>query len=320
MRTLVGVGRRYVPLFWRLFIPNATVLGVACVVLMVEPANGRVVALVGGLTVMVLVNLVLMRRAFAPLARLIALMRAVDPLRPGQRLSAPGPDSEVTLLTGAFNDMLDRLETERRESGRRAQSERERERRRLAAELHDEIGQSLTAQVLQLDRLARRAPDDLREEVVDARDAALTTVEEVRALASRLRPEALDTLGLVPALTNLVERLSERTGVRIARRLDRDLPQLSEDAELVIYRVAQESLTNALRHAGPCHVEVTLGCEDGCLVLRVSDDGVGLGNALASDGGTGVRGMRERAVLLGAELSIDGRPGGGTVVTLRVDE
>src|SRR5690242_1026293 len=97
----------FIPLFWRLFIPNAAVLLGAGVVLMIQPANGRVLVLAASLAVLLTVNLVLMRRAFAPLVRLTSLMDAIDPLDPGHRLPALGPESEVTRLTEALNQMLD---------------------------------------------------------------------------------------------------------------------------------------------------------------------------------------------------------------------
>src|SRR3954451_13222978 len=164
---------RYVSLFWRLLIPNATVLAAACVILILEPANGDVPALAGGLAVMIAVNAVVIGRASTPLARLTALMRRIDPMRPGERVPLPSPVSEVTLLAEAFNDMLDRLEAERRQSRMRALKEREGERRRIAGELHDQIGQTLTALGLQADRVALLAPDDLRGEVHDLRDGIL---------------------------------------------------------------------------------------------------------------------------------------------------
>lgn len=302
----------YLSLFWRLFIPNATVLAVASVVLLIEPANGRVLVLVVGLLTLLAINLVLMRRAVGPVVRLTRFMRGVDPLRPGQRAPVDGPESEVTVLAQAFNAMLDRLEGERRDSARRELAEREDERRRLAAELHDELGQSLTALGLQLDRLARRVPDEQRAEALSARDAALETVDDVRALARSLRPEPLDALGLVPALTNLVERLTERTGVRIARKIDRELPPLGPEEQLVVYRIAQESLTNVLRHAHARQALVALRAEGRHVVLLVRDDGQGMdGHA----GGTGVRAMRERAVLIGGRLAIGPGPEGhGTEV------
>jgi two-component system sensor histidine kinase UhpB len=297
----------YLPLFWRLFIPNASVLAAASVVLIVRPPNGRALVLVGGLAVMLAVNLVLMRRAFAPLARLTTLMERVDPLRPGERLPMPASQSEVTLLTQSFNSMLDRLEAERRDSARRALSEREAERRRLAAELHDQLGQHLTAIVLQIDRMAERAPPGLRGELVGLRQDVGEGIEEVRRLARQLRPEALDTLGLVPALTNLVERFAERTDVRIVRSLTRELPDLGDEEELVLFRVAQESLTNAMRHAGASTIDVRLECDADRVRLLVRDDGIGIPDGRGRDGG--IRTMRERAVSVGGQLDIEA--GGG---------
>jgi two-component system, NarL family, sensor histidine kinase UhpB len=310
--------RRHIPLFWRLFVPNAAVLTAACVVLIIQPANGRVVALAGGLLVMLVTNLFLMRRAFAPLTRLATVMRTVDPLHPGHRIPVEGPDSEVTVLAESFNDMLDRLETERRESARREVAAQEAERRHVAAELHDQIGQTLTALAMQLNRAGERSPAELRPELDEARATAATTVEDVRRLARRLRPEVLDALGLVAALTNLCERLAEQTRVRIVPELGRDLPILSPEAQLVVYRVAQESLTNVVRHASASRAVVRLRRDTDHVTLEVADDGVGLDAAGHHVRGSGIRGMRERALLVGAELRL-GRAGeGGTVVRLRV--
>lgn len=305
-----------ISLFWRLFVPNATVLGVACVVLIVEPANGRVPALVGGLTMMLAVNLLLMRRAVTPLTRLTALMRRVDPLHPGERIPLLGPTSEVTVLVEAFNEMLDRLEAERRDSALRALSERENERRRVADELHDQIGQTLTAISLQTGRLLDRTPPELRDETVAVREAILATIEDVRTLARQLRPEALDALGLVPALTNLIERLGEQTGMRFERSLERDLPPLGPDAELVVYRVAQEAMTNAIRHAGATTIWISLQPADGGLTLDVRDDGRGL--AEGGVDGSGLRTMRERALTIGARITIGAAGERGTNVRLAV--
>jgi two-component system sensor histidine kinase UhpB len=308
----------FVPLFWRLFVPNAAVLLGAGIVLMIQPANGRVLALAGGLAVLLTVNLVLMRRAFAPLARLASLMNVIDPLDPGRRLPALGPSSEVTRLTDAFNAMLDRLETERRESGYRALVAEEAERRRVAAELHDEIGQRLTALLLQVDRLARAAPPELQDEFASTLDAMKETLEGVRGLARRLRPEVLDALGLVPALRNLCDRIEESTGLVVRRTLDPTLPALSADAELVVYRVAQEALTNVVRHAESAEAHVTLTAHGPETELIVHDSGVGVSEHTVEDSAGGIRGMRERALLIGARLEVLPAAGGGTDVRLHV--
>jgi two-component system, NarL family, sensor histidine kinase UhpB len=308
----------FIPLFWRLFVPNAAVLLGAGIVLMVQPANGRVVVLAGGLAVLLTVNLVLMRRAFAPLARLAGLMNVIDPLDPGRRLPALGPESEVTRLTDAFNHMLDRLETERRESGFRALVAEETERRRVAAELHDEIGQRLTALLLQIDRLSRSAPPALHDEFAATLSATKETLEGVRGLARRLRPEVLDELGLVPALRNLCDRIEDGTGLVVRRSLDPEVPQLSADAELVVYRVAQEALTNVVRHARVTEADVALAAGEGEVELLVHDGGVGVGVHSAEDSLGGIRGMRERALLIGARLEVVPCAEGGTDVRLHV--
>ncbi len=152
---------------------------------------------------MVVVNLVLIRRAVTPLVRLTDLMRDVDPLQPGERMPPPRAESEVTVLAETFNEMLDRLETERRESRQRALSEREAERRRIAGELHDEIGQTLTALGLQLDRLRKRSPMTCATRSTTPATASWRPSRTSAAWPATLRPEALDTLGLPAALTNL---------------------------------------------------------------------------------------------------------------------
>jgi two-component system sensor histidine kinase UhpB len=198
--------------------------------------------------------------------------------------------------------MLDRVEQERAASGRRALSEIEAERRRIAGELHDQLGQSLTAIALHLDRLAPGTDEDTRRELRLIRDDVLRSVEEAREMARRLRPEALDTLGLVPALTNLAERLAHHTGLTIRRDLDRGLPPLTSDAELVIFRVAQESLTNAVRHAGARAIDLSLRARGPEVELVIRDDGKGMNGPPAS--GSGIRSMRERAVAVQAALTI----------------
>jgi two-component system, NarL family, sensor histidine kinase UhpB len=212
--------------------------------------------------------------------------------------------------------MLDRLETERRESLHRALSEREAERRRVADELHDQIGQNLTALALQLDRLHKRSPDELRAEIIDLRDSVLAAVDDVRGVVRTLRPEGLDALGLPAALTSLTTRLTQRTGVRIVRELQRDLPALDDDQELVLYRVAQESITNAIRHAGASRIAIVLTANGELVELTVCDDGVGIDEHRGESDG-GIRGMRERALSVGGRLVVQRRAGSpGTEVRL----
>ena len=308
--------RPSVPLFWRLFVPNACVLVAACVVLIVAPAHGRVPVLFTGLAVMLVTNLALMRWAFTPLQRLFAAMRTTDPLEPGRRLDVNARSPEVAELTEAFNEMLDRLERERRDSARRALAAQEDERRRVAHELHDEVGQSLTAVMLDLERIARTAPPELTEQIAELKTTTTASLDDVRRIARRLRPEALDDLGLPSALMSLLDRLEQSTAAPVERRIDRRLPALSSDAELVIYRIAQESLTNAVRHAHP-PIALELVRDGNCVRLTVNDAGPGFdADRIAHIGG--IRGMRERALLIGARLTIDSSPD-GTCVGLDID-
>jgi two-component system sensor histidine kinase UhpB len=309
-----GVGR--VSLFWRLFAAYAAVGAVAVSVLVVAPisvsvptASREIVVLLVGFAIALVVYLVVLWRVLAPLERLTRLMRRIDPLTPGRRLETVGGATEVVALTEAFNDMLDRLETERRESALRALAAQEAERRRIARELHDEIGQTLTGFVLRSETIARRAPPDIRDELEDMREAARRGAEDVRTIARRLRPEALDELGLRSALVALSASVVEQSELEVERSLGDDL-DLTPEQELVIYRVAQEGLTNVVRHAGASHVQLLLRSDADGVSLIVRDDGIGLPADAEADP-TGIRGMRERALLIGGELVIrEARPHG----------
>lgn len=308
------------PLAWRIFAANAVILVAATVALALSPATvsfpialAEGLVLTAGLIGILAVNLLLVRRSFAPLERLVRLMRSVDLLRPGQRLHVTG-SAEVRELGAVFNEMLGRLEQERQESGWDALTRQEAERKRVAQELHDEVGQALTAVMLQLGRLAKRAPE-LEEELGEALETTRASLENVRRIAKQLRPEALDDLGLAPALNALVAYLGARTGLRIRHRIPETIPPLSDEAELVVYRVAQESLTNAARHAGATRIDFSLEQSGRSLVLRVRDYGRGFEGRRH---GSGIRGMRERALLIGADFSISSPGSGGIEVTLRV--
>jgi two-component system sensor histidine kinase UhpB len=278
--------------------------------------SGELVILVLGLLLMLIFDLVLLHRAFAPLRRLTAVMREVEPGQPGRRAIPDSSGGDVAELARALNAMLDRLEGERRESGRRALAAQEGERRRVARELHDEVGQVLTAIALR----AERAAQDLTyqpEALSEIARSLAQSLEDVQRIGRELRPEALDDLGLVNALIALCSRIDREGGLRIRRELDWNLPPLSAEEELVIYRIAQEGLTNALRHANATEATVTLKHADGVVVLRVSDDGCGLPEQRTE---SGLLGMRERAMLIDAHLQIDSAhdSGSGVQVTLTV--
>ena len=175
---------------------------------------------------MLALNLLLLRRALAPLRELTAFARRIDLLEPGRRLEVGGGDSEAAELTAAFNEMLERLEAERRDSVGRALAAQEGERLRVAQELHDGVGQTLTGVVLQLGRVARDVPDGARDGVLEAQETARGSLEEVRRIARRLRPEALDDLGLASALLVLGERVAEHSGLDVDVHVQPGLPEL----------------------------------------------------------------------------------------------
>jgi two-component system sensor histidine kinase UhpB len=241
-------------------------------------------------------------------------MRRIDLLSPGQRLTVSGP-AEVKELGAVFNEMLERLERERRESGADALQRLEDERKRVAQELHDEVGQALTAVMLQLARLSKAAPESLGDSLGEALETTRDSLEDVRRIARQLRPEALDDLGLVPALNALATSFADRTGLSILRGLPDVAPPIGPEAELVVFRVAQESLTNAARHAHASRLDLTLEQIGRHVVLQVRDDGRGLNGARP---GSGIRGMRERALLIGADFWIGPSAGGGTTIRLEV--
>ncbi len=187
-----GQRTRYVPLLWRVFALNAAVLAVAVAltVVVLPPhvlgacaAEEEIAILVASLGLMLAINLVLLRHAFAPLERLTEVMRKVDLLRPGQRVPVEGSAAEVMELGSSFNEMLDRLEAERQESTSRALAAQEGERLRVAQELHDEIGQSLTAVLLDLARAERHAPDALKGELREIQESVRASLDDARRIA-----------------------------------------------------------------------------------------------------------------------------------------
>jgi two-component system sensor histidine kinase UhpB len=315
----MAFGRR--SLFWRVFATNALVFGAGGLALGLSPltvstpiALTEAVVLALGLGVMLVANMLLLRPAFVPLEELARRMDAVDLLRPGGRMRVSG-HGEVPRLMRAFNRMLDRLESERREAGGRALAAQEAERLRIAQGLHDEVGQAMTGVLLQLKRLEADMPERHRATLAETQHTVRETLDEVRRIAQELRPENLESLGLVSALKVLASGFAERTGIAVDASFGDRLPALDPGAELAVYRVVQESLTNVGRHAGAESVTLTVAADDGSLLVCVEDDGRGPARLVE---GSGLRGMRERAVMIGADLVVRPRREGGTEVRLVV--
>ena len=308
------------PLFWRIFLLNAVVL-ITAVLLLLGPVTvstpvllGEALVLAVGLVAMLIANAVLLRIGLAPLQRVTRAMTTVDLLRRGSRPAVTGT-GEMAELTATFNTMLDRLEAERATSNARVLSAQEAERQRIAQELHDEIGQTLTAVLLQLKRAADEAPPSLREELHQAQETTRGSLDEIRRIARRLRPGVLEELGLHSSLRSLAAEFTT-PGLSTRAFISPGLPPQSDETELVLYRVAQEGLTNVARHAGAHKAEVHLTHRpEGGVALLIRDDGKGIGHAPE---GAGIRGMRERALLVEGDLSIRPAPSGGTDVRLAV--
>ena len=308
-------------LFWRVFAVNACFLALVAVLLIVTPvtisapiAITEAALVVLCLAIALLANAVLLRRVFTPLERLVRRMEVVDPLRPGERLPVER-DDEIGRVVGAFNRMLDRLESERRESATRVLAAQEAERLGIARDLHDEVGQVLTGVLLQLGAIEAEGPAG-EQSLQEARASVRRALDEVRRISRELRPEMLEELGLVSALTELTRTFARTSGVEVDRRFGEALPPLAPATELAVYRVAQESLTNVARHANATRVEITLEAAGSGVVLRVRDDGRGLAGETEEQGG--LRSMRERAVLVGGALVVRDASGGGVEVRLEV--
>ena len=283
--------------------------------------------LVLGLTVTsaILLNSLLLRARLEPMNRLIEAMADVDLARPGVRAEAPKRAAkELHVLTDTFNRMTERLEAERREAGRAVLRAQEQERSRVAQDLHDEVNQALTAILLRLSATIGDAPWTLRSELQETQELVARAMEELLTLARQQRPTALDDHGLIPALASQVADFGQRTGMRASFHHTGELPVLSDEEQLVIFRVTQESLSNIAKHAGAHDVEVELSFV-GRTLLRVRDNGNGFesaarqkvnGHMRGRSGGLGLSGMRERALLVGGSLDVFTEPGSGTTIEL----
>jgi two-component system sensor histidine kinase UhpB len=228
-----------------------------------------------------------------------------------------GVSTDIQRLAATFNRMLERLENERRRSGALVVRAQEEERRRIARDLHDEVNQALTALLLRIEAATQDAPAQLRIELEETKRLADQAMGELLDLARQLRPTALDDHGLVAALSTHVREFDRRGQARASFWADPRLGDLSPDAQVVVYRVAQEALVNAARHSGASRIEVSLEPADSRIRLQVSDNGSGF--AFAEEGkGLGLSGMRERALLVGGTLEIDSSPGRGTTLKLEV--
>lgn len=288
----------------------------------VEPSevSTAIAAVLVAAALSLIANLAVLRRRFTPLETLIEEMEKVDLSRPGpvlpRSIDGVGETEEVERIELAFLRMMRRLEAERRRAGSAALRAQEEERARVARDLHDEVNQSLTGLLLRLEAVREGAPPELEPELAATKTLANQAMRELLSLARQLRPTALDDLGLAAAIAGQVEQIA---GPEVEAELveQGDFSDLDSDVQLVVYRVAQEALSNAARHSDAKRVAVALRRANRGVELEVSDDGRGFAFE-ESEHGLGIAGMRERALLIGAELTIESRPGQGTTVRLRI--
>jgi two-component system, NarL family, sensor histidine kinase UhpB len=327
-----------VPLFYKILIANVLIVVVGAVLgtlatirfMQSEPGHSPLevvvpMALVGvGMTV--LVNALILRLALRPLYQLEAAAAQVQ----GGDLDARAPrsplaDRELDRLTRTFNAMLDNLAAYRkrtRDVAARALQAEEEERKRIARELHDETAQSLAALLIRI-RLARDVDDrEARATLLDElRSEISAALEGIRRFARGLRPPALDELGLVPAIDAHVRGLSEAVGIPIRLEADAIDGVLWPQAELALYRIVQEALSNVIRHAGATRATVRITRDEAAVAVTVEDNGHGFrpGEIMSRDGsGLGLYGMQERAEYLGGRVSIESEPDRGTRVRAEI--
>jgi signal transduction histidine kinase len=211
-------------------------------------------------------------------------------------------------------------EAELRRALHRAVELQEDERKRLVRELHDEVGQALTSILIRLKTIQEvNNLETIKERIGDLRSLTAQTIEELRRLSMDLRPSALDNLGLVPALRWYIQQSAERSGLEITFLGPEKNDRLSPETELTLYRIAQEGLTNAIRHGKAHKVVVFIERDLSLNVVRltISDDGMGF-NAASLNRGLGLVGIRERVELLNGFFNIETTPGAGTQLWIEI--
>jgi two-component system sensor histidine kinase UhpB len=264
------------------------------------------------------VNLWMLQKRFDPLERLVDQIEAFDPSDTSGFDLGDGRTAEIDRLAESFQGLLQRVDDERRRSGKLVLRGQEEERRRFARDLHDEVNQALTGILLRLEALAQDVSPDQRPQVDELKQLTGQAMDELLRLARQLRPAALDDHGLAPAIEAQARGFAERTGIEAHVAVAGNPDRLDEETQIVVYRVAQEALSNAAQHARPGRVDIELSAADDAVELRVRDDGEGFDPLAVRPGGLGLEGMAERARLAGGALDLRSAHGAGTELTLRL--
>ncbi len=326
-----------VPLFYKILLANASLVLVGSIIgglvtadyVRRNPAASLLdlvgALAIGGIFATVLVNAIILRLALHPLD---ALERTAARVQRGDLDArvplSPVADRELDRLTRTFNAMLDAATRNRerlREVAATALNAAEEERKRIARELHDETAQLLAALLIRI-RVVKNASDpaavaslldDMREQIGGA-------LEGVRRFARGLRPPALDELGLIPAIESHVRSIRTITEIDLSLDADDDVGGLPPEAELAVYRIVQEALSNVVRHSGAVRAAVRVTRDPDRLVVTIEDDGHGFNvpEVRAAGRGLGLFGMGERAAYLGGRVDVQSAPGTGTRVRAEI--
>ena len=311
-------------LFVTVCLINAAMFAAAASALVVSPATvstdvtaAELTQVVAGVLVVVATNAWILRGRLLGLDRLARQLDDSDASDLAWRLPVANRRGVERSVALAFNTLLGRLAAERLTSESKARAAEEAERRRVARELHDEVGQRLTVVLLSVGRLSTHVSAWQRDELLLVQENTRESLELVRGLAEGLRGGMWEDMDLLGALSSLAETFRASTDLRVVRRLDPDTPPVAPEVQQTLFRVAQESMTNVARHSGADTVELELRLHDtageDCLVLTVTDNGRGY---LPGSAGFGIAGMQERARAIGGTLDVGRREGGGTQVRL----
>jgi two-component system sensor histidine kinase UhpB len=336
MRWLIALHNR-TGIFTKVLVANAviTLVGsLSAVAIAARFWNGRpfpaveVAFVAVGLAISLGVNYALLRLAFRPM---FTLQATLDRVRRGDfsaRVPEVQGDPDIARVIEIANLMLDRLAEHRQVVAAQILRAMEEERKRIARELHDETSQSLTTVVVNLDVIQKQladAPEEIANRVRLTKEIAQRTLDETRRLMFDLRPSVLDDLGLVPALRWFISQRVLPMGLKVEFQATGLEERLPEELETALFRIVQEAITNAVKHARAHRLVVQLSREPGRIVGLVQDDGVGFHpvHVIAKDDkdrGLGLFGMQERAALVGGSVQVESAPGRGTTIRVTVPD
>ncbi len=283
-------------------------------------------------------NMFLLKNAFRPLFAMLQTIQAIQHGHAKDRVRLGSAPAEIEMLAAAFNFMLDSIESSQQAALRDIAQAQEKERRRIALELHDATGQELMALTLKLTMVNQDIEDvvamftgapqpqqtviinqfaQIEQQIATTIQMVQRTMGGVRALSQQLRPSILDDIGLVAALQWLVKELADRTPGKILVSADDYVRRLPPLIEIILFRVAQEALTNALRHSQAQQIAIAIRHSVDCVTITIEDNGIGFSQTTGY-AGIGIRGMRERIVSVGGHYQIASAPGNGTTIVATV--